>query len=1192
MGTIRHITAKLKIDTVNGGMLISGTAVAVNAQGTFTMHRLASAPPPPPPGPSYSLDISSPTNNATIAGTINLVGVAPGHLNVEVRMGGTVIGSATPDGSGNFTISIDTTLRSNGATTWQVDAWDSPAGQPFNHHAQVLLSLTISNAVPQNSPLNAGHLSTLIAAPASYVSIVDKGAVADGVTNNIVAIRNAISAAAIAAHKTAYVPAGDFAYSGVISVSGTVTLVGQGPTSILRGLDWTNRCIRMMGNTPVVKNLALFTNGVGTRQAPWEYTGIHIQGASNFSISNVYIKHNGAAGIQTSHSAGPGTIEQSTLSGTLADSIHLTDEAHDITVSLNKIRKSGDDGIACVSYGYDNGNVKNVTANYNWIEGNLGGRCMTVVGGGPNIRYHNNLMQNNLNWAGIYIAQEDSYATLAASNITADYNTVENCGNNAAGHAGIMIFSDGTHTNDSIKMLRNDIICTARNTNGIRYYGPLTNVILDSNKITGAGTAYVGGNHAGVTTTLYTNGNAGYAYTTPGVTDPAPGPAPGPMPSITTSRHPRDLLQVGNPALDTYWVEDNRWRDQSGGLSAGVTPSDFFPQRVNGIYYEAYWGFQAFKFDNVPTHFNVVYLFHCRFNADGSLYFDWGADFPSSRVQAVRNRGQKVILTVGGANFAFNFQNRTQSTNFVNSFQTFYTQFGGLDGCDFNNFEQLDFNSTFITEMVWIAGQLRALYGPGFAITCAPAATRTGGPPVNGIAMNNGRDLSLCGALADNNLLTYCAPQFYDWSFYKQENTISQVTQQWIDRLGASKVIIGTAAGYDPTNSPTLAEAEREWSKTYATNPNLRGVMGWNARDNNTAGNQFGPAFYNRFSAVSATATIREGANLDQFMQQVERSTTVGPNGEVACKFKWRWPTTVGGQTVDGNPAFPEVKSFPCIIYGQHPGYKGFYRYPGFENFERAVRLPDAAVVAAAPAGTPHKIAADWVTSGGSVSAVSPSGNPPGGDLPKQLLLNVNNLLTTGTYSASVSTGGKCHLTFDIWMQDPAKSTQTAGFANSPITHQIQIPLRNFGNFTEATRNSAWYDHDVTINNVTYHVYCSKNQLRDDTAGSVTSVAASGLRYNYGQLNPLHTSEETTKPRVGWKKIIFLHDGASHPLDANGSFSLEISKFLNHLNTRQDSRGTPFAQGTEQVVSMALGVEVAVGEGECTIWNYRTRVPV
>lgn len=1184
---VYHITARVATNPDAPGMILSGTTVAVNSQGTFRFHKKIAAPPAPP---SYALTVTSPLNNSQILGSTQFIGVAPGHLNVELyNAADTFLNRTAPDAAGNFNITYDTTGLNNGIQNFTLRAWDAPAGDPnFAHSAIVVLSLNVDNPLPTNSPLNAGHLTAAIALPtsASGIWITSKGAILDGTTNNIVAIRDAFSAAALTTHKTVIVPAGDCGYTGVISVSGSFVLMGEGPTSILRGLDHTNRTIRMMGNSPVVKNLQLVTNGIPGRTAPWEHTGIHIQGASNFEIDNIYLNPVAAAGIQTSHSAGPGTIKRTTVSGTKADSIHMTDEAHSITVELCRIMNSGDDGIANVSYVGDGGNCKFATIRYNWISDNVSGRGISIVGGND-ITVHNNYIQRGP-YAGIFFARELGYNTFGVVRCTASFNTVESCGGVGSGHSNIFVLNDGTYTSSAITVTRNEIIGGYR---GIRGYGPQLDVLYDSNKITNVTTPYFNTETVGSTTILYTSGNVGYQYTSAGGAE-APTTPPGPIPSITTNRHPIDWLQVGNAATGTYFVEDNRWGAGAIAEAPQTTgASDGFPARVMATYYEAYNSFSSSypRIHNVDTRYNVIYLFNARFNGDGSIFFPWisATEIRAQDVQTCRNRGQKVVLTVGGAGHAFNFQTRAQSDAFIASFKTLATNLGGVDGCDLNNFEQLAINAAFITEMRYIAGELRNFYGTTFGITMPTAGTRVGGAPINGFAMDPGTDLSLAGALADVNLLTYVAPQYYDNSFYKLNNSIRELNQRWANRVGASRTMVGLGAGnYNTSNATTMTESNREWDKCIVDYPSLRGVFSWNADFDENQGYAFAANFKPKLDALT-NPPIQEGVPPGQFIQKVERSLAVGPLGEVGYRMQWNWPTSVGGVLVDGNPSFSEVKGFPCAVYGAKPGYRSTTRYPASE---RAVRLPDGVSVNAAPSDAPSIIANNWVTAGGAVSTLAPSGATPGSNFPKQLPLTASATVVTGIFSLSAT--GKAHLAVDIWLQAPANPTQTAGFMNSPLTHEIMIPLRNVGDYGRhgfRTSTQGTLDHSVSIDGVTYHVYTFSDLFRSDTTGLTTAEAQSGLRYNFGSLNPNYTNEETGEGRRGWKFIVFQHDGTAHPLLADGTFRLDISKFINHLATRTDSRGTQFVQGTEHIVSIETGVEMVIGEGDVTVWNYRVR---
>ena len=279
--------------------------------------------------------------------------------------------------------------------------------------------------------------------------------------------------------------------------------------------------------------------------------------------------------------------------------------------------------------------------------------------------------------------------------------------------------------------------------------------------------------------------------------------------------------------------------------AATAAASDAFPARVLGCYFTV-WD-STYPITDVPAEFNVIYLFNAsnggtntgdgswKFSIDGSSY---------AQIQQVRARGQKVILTIGGAGLGFAYTNRTQSTNCVNSVKSIISQIGGVDGLDFNNFEAGVVNAGNVaamsTEMIWIAQQLRATYGPDFAITSPPGGFATGGAPVGGMAAGAGASLQLMGALKDAGVLTYAGPQYYDWSAYKEPGVVSQINDQWCQRLGASSVVVGLSANYDFANALTLAECQRELSSILAAHPDIRGVFCWSAQNNMNGGNTWG----------------------------------------------------------------------------------------------------------------------------------------------------------------------------------------------------------------------------------------------------------------------------------------------------------------------------------------------------------------
>jgi hypothetical protein len=240
-------------------------------------------------------------------------------------------------------------------------------------------------------------------------------------------------------------------------------------------------------------------------------------------------------------------------------------------------------------------------------------------------------------------------------------------------------------------------------------------------------------------------------------------------------------------------------------------------------------------------------------------------------------------------------------------------------------------------------------------------------------------------------------------------------------------------------------------------------------------------------------------------------SPSTGPNGEVSFRVSWKWPNCCN-----------EIKSFPSIVSGRKPGWFNTWTTPGGLD----VLLPD-----------------------GSYSQKFPSGATPGTFLPLQL--PIASLKTSFSYQHLITPTGRGHLAYDMFLQ--AKPDQVSGFGTN-ITHEIIIPLDYWGGYGQyPTRNPAWYDHDVTIDGMLFHVYAAK-----DTDGA---------------LRPTFNG--------GWKFIVFEPDRPIAP------GTLDLAKFLNYVPTRKDALGVPWANGNEYAVSVELGIEPQVGVGDIQVSNYR-----
>jgi hypothetical protein len=186
--------------------------------------------------------------------------------------------------------------------------------------------------------------------------------------------------------------------------------------------------------------------------------------------------------------------------------------------------------------------------------------------------------------------------------------------------------------------------------------------------------------------------------------------------------------------------------------------------------------------------------------------------------------------------------------------------------------------------------------------------------------------------------------------------------------------------------------------------------------------NTWGPG-----SLVRGTYTGLGGTEYEQY---IGISPELGASGEASFRVSWKFPT---GTT--------EVKSYPSIVYGAHPGWYNTGSTPG----GLSIRLPDF-----------------------TISEVAPCGPTPGTVLPRQLPLAP--LYCSFDWEHLEAPTERGHLSFDIWLQSSA--TQVNGFGASPLTHEIMIPLTYWGDYgAYGTRNPSWYQHDHTIQGYLFHIY-------------------------------------------------------------------------------------------------------------------------
>jgi parallel beta-helix repeat protein len=247
------------------------------------------------------------------------------------------------------------------------------------------------------------------------------------------ALRKAV-AAARRSHRPLYFSAGTYTYDSTLPLRG-ITAYGDGPKSILRATNPSSSAIVLRGRGVNLRDLQVSSPGARTRIGSASAAAVRVDHVLGFSVRNVVIDGAASSGIVVLGGAN-GLIAGNTVQNTRADAIHLTDGSHDITVSGNVVRSSGDDMIAVVSYVGETA-CKRITITRNRVIGQVTGRGISTVGG-EDVTIERNSIGRTYG-AGVYVAAEASYDTLGTLNVRVIGNTIERTDVGEIDHAAIHV---------------------------------------------------------------------------------------------------------------------------------------------------------------------------------------------------------------------------------------------------------------------------------------------------------------------------------------------------------------------------------------------------------------------------------------------------------------------------------------------------------------------------------------------------------------------------------------------------------------------------------------------------------------------------------------------------------------------------------------------------------------------------------
>ncbi len=249
------------------------------------------------------------------------------------------------------------------------------------------------------------------------------------------------------------------------------------------------------------------------------------------------------------------------------------------------------------------------------------------------------------------------------------------------------------------------------------------------------------------------------------------------------------------------------------GGTTGTAPMPF-PTKAIGLYHMMWSNSGSPKLSTTPANVNVILIAFAQ--GDPPSLVGWTAQGESSFIadaKALRARGVRMVISVGGAHGGYNTSNRQ---SFINGIMAINNKIP-LDGLDWD----LEGSAMNSSDMVWISQELKRLRGSNFAITMAPGGSGINNYPPIAVQLNNVNALDMIGW------------QFYD-TVHDQYTIRSRIDSLVGMGIPINKIGIGMMVG-DANVYSTVDEWITNVNYTKAKYPGLRGGYLWEAGRPGTA---------------------------------------------------------------------------------------------------------------------------------------------------------------------------------------------------------------------------------------------------------------------------------------------------------------------------------------------------------------------
>lgn len=286
------------------------------------------------------------------------------------------------------------------------------------------------------------------------------------------------------------------------------------------------------------------------------------------------------------------------------------------------------------------------------------------------------------------------------------------------------------------------------------------------------------------------------------------------------------------------------------------------PSKVVAVYWTR-WN-PGIRLTQVPQSYNVLYLFAAGRSGDAGG-IGWGMNDIAADIKTVRARGQRVVLSTGGAGQGINFSSRSVSQRFVDSVVRINTELGGtlaspvIDGVDFNTFEAEATPNT--AEYLWMFTELKRRFGQDFGITSPPAPWKA-------------QDKAMIREALSKDLMTYAGPQFYDDPGLADPAYIIKTTRDWVQNVAggdASKIVVGFGME-NMANYSSIEQILTAWRAIEKEFPTIRGAFLWQHKTDSDRGWAF---------AKQLAPLVLDNAVLEQPVPSTPPPTPTQPPGPV-----------------------------------------------------------------------------------------------------------------------------------------------------------------------------------------------------------------------------------------------------------------------------------------------------------------------